>query len=58
MNAAIISRPECIASDSMPRLLVENPTASLNRVRPAEIAIEDLATVSRLSLSVCNCLLK
>jgi hypothetical protein len=37
--------------------LVENPIASLNRVRPAEIAIEDLATVRRLSLSLCNCLL-
>jgi hypothetical protein len=54
MNAAIISRPECIASDNMPRLLVENPIVSLNRARPAEIAMEDLATLRRLSLSLCN----
>jgi hypothetical protein len=46
INAAIKSSPECIDSDKIPRLFVENPITNFSIVSAAEAIIEVIATLT------------
>jgi hypothetical protein len=46
MRAAIKSSPECIDSDRIPRLFVQDPIANFKMVRDADAIIEMTATLT------------
>ena len=46
INAAIKSSPECIDSDKIPRLFVENPMTNFSTISDAEAIIEVIATLT------------